>query len=104
MQTWSALPVLFNSGSVSYDFTTAKSKAYGNNEVDLLDGKFAVYNGDLEQNGTIDSIDLSNMQEYITDFSTGYLVGDITGDNIIETADYSLIENNVKAGIVVLHP
>ena len=34
----------------------------------------------------------------------GYKVEDITGDNIVESADYGLMENNVYFTIVTIRP
>ena len=43
----------FNSTSINYDFTLTADKAYGNNEADLGDGRFAIFNGDIDQNKII---------------------------------------------------
>ena len=50
--------VNFNSSNVCYDFTTASTKAYGNNLASLFDGKFGILNGDVNQDGTINLTDL----------------------------------------------
>jgi hypothetical protein len=104
LETWSSAPVTLNNSVLSYDFTTAKSKAYGNNQFDLLDGKFAIFNGDIDQNGIIDSLDLAGVEESSTFFTTGYHVADVTGDSVVESSDYSIIDNNVKMGISLIRP
>ena len=34
----------------------------------------------------------------------GYVVQDITGDGVVESEDYGLMENNVFFTIVTIHP
>ena len=104
IETWSSNAVTLNNAIISYDFANAISKAYGNNQYDLQDGKFAIYNGDLDQNGIINMADLTNIGEYATYFTTGYHVNDITGDNMTELSDYSVIENNMAFGVSVMRP
>lgn len=47
--TWSASPVMINSQPVTYDFTTAANKAYGDNQVEIAPNIYAFYSGDLTQ-------------------------------------------------------
>ena len=96
LETWSSQPVSFNSLSVSYFFTDVISKAFGNNMRDLGDGKFAIYSGDVNQDGTISSLDLSFIENSILIPSGGYDNNDLNGDGITESADYSLQENNLS--------
>ena len=57
IQTWSALPMSMNSGTVSYDFSTAATQAYGQNEVEAESGVWALYSGDLVADENIDLLD-----------------------------------------------
>ncbi len=102
LATWSNNPVLFNSSNVYYDFTTAATKAYGNNLADLRDGNYAIFSGDVNQNDTINLIDRSAIENSIMLFNTGYVNEDLTGDWMIESSDFSLFENNL--GRISLHP
>lgn len=104
LETWSASPVLFASASVSYDFTTALSMAYGSNQKDLADGNFAIWNGDVNQDGSISSTDYNLIESSSQGFLFGYVTNDLTGDNLVESADYSLIENNSQLFIIVSRP
>ena len=94
--------MLFNSVSLSYDFSLAANKAFGNNQADLGDGKFALYSGDIDQNKIINTNDFSEIKNKTQLFLSGYLIDDLTGDNLIESADFSLVENNI--GKVLMRP
>ena len=102
LETWSKNPLLFNSVSMSYDFSLAANKAFGNNQADLGDGKFALYSGDIDQNKIINTNDFSEIKNKTQLFLSGYLIDDLTGDNLIESADFSLVENNI--GKVLMRP
>jgi hypothetical protein len=95
LETWSKEPVIINSSTRNYDFTISSSQAYGNNLALMEDGNFALYSGDVNQNGSIDTNDFSEIENNSQLFLFGYLNEDITGDGFIESADYSLIENNI---------
>ena len=104
IETWSSLPVTLNSSSISYDFADSQSKAFGNNMIDLLDGYFALYNGDINQDGVINLNDLDALENLAWAFVAGYQPGDLTGDGLIESSDYSVVENNSRFGIAVMRP
>jgi hypothetical protein len=111
VETWSSSPVLMNS-ITNYDFTTAASQAYGSNQVDLLDGRFAFYNGDISsssgglgfQDGVVEDRDYSEMENAVYFILSGYLVQDLTGDGVVEDNDYSVIENNTYHVISMERP
>ena len=102
LETWSASPVLFNSSLVNYDFSNMQNEAYGNNLTDFGDGNFGIYSGDINQNGTIDLTDFYTLKNSTVLFNTGYIREDLTGDWMIESSDFSLIENNL--GKIILRP
>lgn len=103
IETWSAAPVKITAG-VLYDFTSSDSKAYGGNEVSLGDGNFAIWNGDINRDGLIDLSDLSILQIAADGFQNGYVLSDLTGDRIVESADFSFIENNLPFNVSVIRP
>ena len=103
LETWSSLPVSMND-PVEYDFTDAASKAFGNNLRDLGNGKFAVWSGDVNQDGFVESADFSTIENDSQLFLFGYYVSDLTGDGIVESADYSLIENNSQLFLISSTP
>lgn len=104
LETWSSSPVLMNSGTINYDFTMSSGSAYGNNLCNLGDGRFAIWTGDIDRNNLIDISDINLMHTKNPLLLHGYYVGDLTGDQFTESADYSLLENNVPLMLQVAKP
>jgi len=112
IETWSMNPVTMIANA-SYDFTTAANKAYGNNQAEVEPGVWAIYSGDITDaetntpgvlDGIIESADYSQMENDVYLVSSGYIAADITGDGVVESADYSIMENNVYSVISVIRP
>ena len=101
LKTWSSNPLLF-SMNTSYDFTTSASQAFGNNQKNLGDGRFALYSGDVNQDNQINGSDFDELKDAIQLFPFGYLIKDLTGDYLIESSDFSLLENNI--GRIIMRP
>jgi PKD repeat protein len=95
LETWSSLPILFNQAVINYDFTTSASQAYSGNLINLGDGNFALYSGDLDHDGQIDIDDFNLLKSAAQNFQDGYIDCDLTGDRLVESADFTLIENNL---------
>jgi hypothetical protein len=112
LETWSAIPLTFTGTQVSYDFTNALNKAYGNNQYDLLDGNFAFWSGDISdatlgvgfQDGVVESQDYSDLENAIVVTLLGYVVEDLTGDGVVESADYGLLESNIYFTVAAIRP
>ncbi len=104
IETWSSSVFSANANIQSYDFSKSSSSAYGSNLVNLLDGNFALWSGDVNQDGIIDSVDFNLIENSVSQFRIGYLSEDLTGDLIIEEADYSLIENNINLFLITSKP
>ena len=110
LETWSASTVSMTSGGI-YDFSNALNKAFGSNQINVSAGVFAIWSGDVTngttpglQDGIINDSDFNLIQSTLTTFLSGYNYRDLSGDKFVESSDYSLIDNNVKAGIVVSKP
>lgn len=110
LETWSAAPVTLTSGA-TYDFTSAANKAYGSNQILMPSGAYAIYSGDITNgvtagthDGVINQSDFNELQSILYPTINAYNYHDLTGDKLIESADYSLIENNAKAGVAVAKP
>ncbi|MDQ3022715.1 MAG: hypothetical protein M3R36_19445 [Bacteroidota bacterium] len=96
IETWSFSAVAFSSGTLTYDFTPAANKAYGNNmiQVDPSPVKFGIYSGDVNQDGIIDLTDNELIDNDSYNFVTGYVRTDVNGDNIVDLADAAIADNN----------
>ena len=106
IETWSSAPVPFIGDSSSYNYTDASSKAYGNNmiQVDSTPVKFAVYSGDVNQNGAVDLDDVIQVYNDANVFALGYVVTDVTGNNLTDLNDVLLTYNNSNMFVSVMKP
>jgi hypothetical protein len=86
-----------------YDFTSSQTQAYGNN-LAVKNGKWCIYNGDVNQDGIVDGTDVAAVDNANSAFSTGYLVTDLNGDGIIDGSDLAIIDNNNNAFIAKYLP
>lgn len=87
------------------NFTSAQTKAYGNNMIQTYDNAgWSFYSGDISnagtgvvdiQDGVMESADFSEMENAVSLTLTGYKTEDITGDGVVESTDYSIMQNNV---------
>ncbi|MCB0728579.1 MAG: hypothetical protein KDD00_14045 [Ignavibacteriae bacterium] len=96
IETWSQDGGEFMIGDNStyeYDFTTAASKAYGNNQI-LKGSKYCIYSGDVDQNFLIDLTDVIQIRAAAILFTTGYVVTDLNGDFMTDLTDVVLANNN----------
>jgi hypothetical protein len=103
IETWSASPVSFNSDTVTYNFTDANSKAFGNN-LKAVNGKHLIYSGDVNQDGFINPGDIIVVTTDCGEFVTGYVATDVNGDGVIDALDLILIDNNASNYIEVKKP
>lgn len=108
IETWSKKPssgtfaLLFSTHFVpmisylNYNFTASSTSAFGGNQtlVDTGPNKFAIFSGDVNQNGTVDATDLSIVDNDAFNFVTGYINSDVTGNNITDALDVALVDNN----------
>jgi len=81
-------------------------KAYGSNmiQVDNSPVRFAVYGADVNQNGNVDATDLGLIDNDAYNFNSGYIITDVTGDNITDGSDFMIAGNNASAFVSVIRP
>ena len=107
METWSKLPVLFT-GNTSYDFSNALSKAYDdgvNPPMASLGGNvFAMYGADVNQDGTVDASDMSDVDNDNAIFAFGYNITDASGDGATDASDISVVDNNQQLFLFYARP
>lgn len=106
IETWSSATDYFEDHLITYDFTNSITKAFGNNmiRVDTSPVEYAVYGGDVNQDGTIDASDLSLIENDAINFLTGYRVTDLNGDNFIDASDAAIADNNASNFVSVERP
>ena len=98
VETWSASTVSFVKGStVSYDFTDAQTKAYGDNQVQVNSSpvRWAIYGGDCNQDGYVDPLDMSLIDQDSFNYVSGTgLATDVNGDHFVDPLDMSIADQN----------
>ena len=107
IETWSASPVQIGE-SATYDFTSSLSQAYGDGTNPPLksmgNGVYAIYGGDVNQDGTVDGSDMGLTENDVSAFAFGYNVTDCTGDGASDGSDMTLIENNTSLFLFMARP
>ncbi len=97
--TTTANPVSFAENDIFYDFTSSASQAFGDNLLLMIDGEYAIFSGDVNQDGIVDTGDITPVDNDSAGFLSGYIVSDANGDGIVDTADMTIVDNNA-AGYV----
>ena len=87
----------------AYDFTNDSSKVYGNNEI-KTGSVYSIYNGDTDQDGVIDASDLSNVENDVSNSTSGYVFTDLTGDYFVDAEDLAIVENNTANSVQLIRP
>jgi hypothetical protein len=95
----SSEPVSFAGTATWYDFSNAQSKAFSNNLKHLGDGVYGLYSGDINADDIIDALDLIDIDNEASYFSTGYLATDLNGDGIVDGLDISICGENASSFI-----
>jgi hypothetical protein len=106
IETWSKTPQQFIGNSLSYNFSSSPANAYGDNQlqVDASPVRFAVYNGDVNQDGIIDLNDVLQTYNDGNTFAAGYIVTDLNGDSAVDLNDVLITYNNSLGFVSVVKP
>ncbi len=96
IETWSNTGNAFVSNSLIYNFSSAATKAYGNNQiqVDPAPLRFAFFSGDVNQDGFVDLTDVILVYNDASNFVTGYVNSDVNGNNVTDLTDIIITYNN----------
>jgi len=105
IETWSSSAVAI-SDNAGFDMTSSIAQAFGNNlvQVDGSPVRFAVYSGDVNQDGTVDATDVSTIDNDAANFVSGNVVTDLTGDNFVDGTDFAISDNNAANFISAITP
>lgn len=104
VRTWSATMQTVGTIPLTYDFTTSASKALGNNLVQLSNGVFGIYSGDINNDGNVDNSDYSNWEIDANNFAFGIYPTDLNGDGNVDNSDFSIWETNSNNFIYSVTP
>lgn len=104
IETWSASPVNITALGASYNFSNAANKAFGDNLSNMGNGVFAMYSGDITQDGSVDFNDYPALDIASNDGILGYDANDLNGDASVDFNDYPLLDINSNNGVLVVRP
>ena len=92
--------------------TSQTNKAFGDN-MKVVDSTliganyeyvFAMYSGDINQDGAVDGADFLELDPSIQNGDGGYMPGDLNGDGAVDGADFLVLDPNIQGGIGASHP
>lgn len=103
IETYSSTPVIEIPWEYNFTFPTAATQAYGSNQMEVEPGQFALYSGDMNQDGIIDGLDYNEWESDNNNFGAGYLATDLNGDGIVDGLDFLFweINNNNFVGAII---
>ena len=97
LETWSATTQTFTGSTLSYDFTTAATQAYGSNML-LVGTKWCIFSGDVDQDGGVGALDRSacwNDRNLVGVYAT-----DLDGDGAVGASDRAICWNNRNKAVI----
>jgi hypothetical protein len=97
IETWSQI-VSFTDPVISYNFTNAISKAWGDN-LKLIGSVYCIFTGDANKDQYVDGFDLAIVFNLSKRGRFGYQVADMNGDGFIDGFDLAKVYNNSKKGV-----
>ncbi len=103
IQTWSSAPVIATA-STSYDFSTSSSQAYGDNMTEVEPGIWAIFTGDMNQDGFVDNFDYDLFNYDNLNFAIGYYNTDLNGDGFVDNFDFDLFNSNNLNFVMTIQP
>ena len=103
LAVWSSAPVNFSAALVSYDFSVSAAQAFGSNQKSL-GGRWALFAGDVNQDGVIQNSDMDLISHKAASFSGSNPLTDLNGDGITDALDVILVDNNAAAFVSIKTP
>jgi hypothetical protein len=107
LEIWSSDSVMITA-QTSYDFSTDSLSAYNDGiqaSVQRIgNNRFALFSGDVNQDGTIDIMDLIESENKAAEFQFGYYQTDCNGDGATDLLDLQYMENNGDRFLFISRP
>ena len=103
IETTTANPVSFAGAIVNQSFALP-ADVYGGNLQLFIDGVHAIFGGDVFQDGTIDTSDMSQVDNDAASYISGYVPTDADGSGGVDTSDMTIVDNNSSAYVGSILP
>ncbi len=106
------LSAAFLISAVNFSFSQTNN-AFGDNmkvvDSTLVSGNtyqyvFAMYSGDINQDGAIDGSDFLEIDPSIQNGDGGYMPGDLNGDGAVDGTDFLVLDPNIQLGVGTVTP
>jgi hypothetical protein len=93
LQIVSAATVSFSGSTINKSFASP-AEVFGGNLRQMEDLGYAIYSGDINQDGFINQLDITLVDNDALNFSKGYLTSDCNGDGSVDAEDLIIVDNN----------
>jgi hypothetical protein len=103
IETWTSNPISFATSPINVNLGASHNSAYSNN-LKLIGSKFCILAGDVNQDGTVNAIDVSQLSNKVALFNTGYITEDLNGDGAADALDLILLDNNAANFATIKKP
>ncbi|MCF8294852.1 MAG: BspA family leucine-rich repeat surface protein [Bacteroidales bacterium] len=103
IETVSANPVSFSTGEISQSFANP-ANVYGNNLIEMIDGTYCIFGGDVNQDGNVNLLDIESVNTQLIAGEIGYINQDTDGNGSIQLLDREIVSTNVLSGVIVTTP
>jgi hypothetical protein len=101
--TVSASPVAFTQEIINYAFDLP-SKVLGGNLKLMDNGGYAIFGGDVNQDGIVNETDITIVNDLSSFFGSGYIPEDVNGDGLVDIADLMIVDNNATRNVTSIIP
>ncbi|HNX87527.1 MAG TPA: hypothetical protein PKH58_00470 [Paludibacteraceae bacterium] len=103
LETTTATAISFASDTINQSYGTP-TDVFGGNLIQMPDLSYAIYGGDIDQDGFIGVSDMASADNQSAAFGSGYLPEDIDGDGFVGVADMAIIDNNAANFVSAILP
>lgn len=90
--------------SAAGDSFGQSNPAFGDNQMQVEPGVFAIYAGDVNQDGFLGVDDVTLVDNDNLAGVIGYVATDINGDGFLGVDDVTIVDNNNLAGVTAIIP
>jgi subtilisin family serine protease len=103
IETTSSDPVSFAPPVINYAFSSP-TNVFGGNLQMMVDGAYTIFGGDVNQDGVVDTADMTPVDNDSDAYMAGYIDTDVNGDGGVDTADMTIVDNNSADYVESAHP
>ena len=103
LETTTATAISFANNTVSKSFGSP-AEVFGGNLVQMIDSHYAIFGGDVNQDGVVDGSDFVPVDNLVSNFGSGYISEDANGDGVIDGSDFVIIDNNSSGFVGIVTP